>query len=123
MPSGLHLREPPSETPTFAATTVQCDGGRAELEITGALDVDAAAVVDAMVAAHVRAGRRYLRLNVRPVTWIDHAALGVLSRLHRRMLACQGTLILTGVTGRLERVLADADPGLLLLAPTAAERA
>jgi ABC-type transporter Mla MlaB component len=123
MTPDLDVQPSPPATDTFAASTVQCDARRAELEISGVLDVDAAAVLDAMVGAQVRAGRRYLRVNVAPVTRIDSAALGVLSRLHRRLLACRGTLILTGVTGRHERVLAHADPTLLLLPPTAAEPA
>jgi anti-anti-sigma factor len=127
--SSIPARAPISPAPSaptdtdFSLTTVQCDPTRAQVHASGHLDASAAAVLAAVLDGHLRAGRRFLRLNVGAVPKVDSSALEVLSALHRRLLERRGTLIITGVTGAIERVLARADAGLFLLAPTAAERA
>ncbi len=107
----------------FSLTTLQCDPTRAQLRASGRLDARAAAVLAAVLDGHVRAGRRFLRLNIAGVPGVDASGVEVLSSLHRRLLERRGTLIITGVTGPTEQVLARADAGLFLLAPTAADRA
>ena len=103
-------------------TTQRSDRTRAELVVSGHLDRDSSTVLRAVVDGHLRAGRRYLRVDVRGVITFSEHALRVLSELHRTVLDARGTLVLTGVTAQHERLLRTADAGLFLLAPTAAER-
>lgn len=118
------ITDPPTTTTTtrrLSLVTVRHDESSADLALTGRLDAEAAAVLSIAVDGHLRAGRRYLRLNLAAVPAIDRPALDRLAVLHRRLLAARGTLILTGLGARLEHQLSSAQPGLLLLARTAAD--
>jgi anti-anti-sigma regulatory factor len=110
-------------TPTrFTVTTVRCDCSRASLQVVGDLNVDAATILGTVADTHIRTQRRYLRVDLSEVESLNTAALSLLSDIHRRVLACQGTLIFTGVSASLEKTMAKAPAELLLLAPTAAEQ-
>ena len=107
----------------FDVRTTKSDASRANLQVSGHLDADSAALLHQVIDGHLRAGRRYLRLHVGGVRSIDDAALAVIATTHERLLALAGTLILTGVHEAIEPVLRTAAPAspLLLLAVTAAE--
>ena len=108
---------------SFDVRTSKSDASRANLQVSGHLDADSAALLQQVIDGHLRAGRRYLRLHVGGVRSIDGAALAVIATTHERLLASRGTLILTGVRDDIEPVLRAAAPAspLLLLAVTAAE--
>jgi anti-anti-sigma regulatory factor len=115
------VTDPHTDTSRLSLVTVRHDAEFAELGLTGRLDADAAAILAIAIDGHLRAGRRYLRLNLAAAHLIDDAALARIAVLHRRLLALRGTLILTGLTPGLERKLSAAEPDLLLLTRTAAD--
>lgn len=104
-----------------AGVTVNFDATRASLRATGVLDSGTAGALAAAANEHIVARRRFVRLDLSRVTSVDDAAVAVLTKIHSRLLAEGGTLILTGVDSWLEIVLAGADPALLMIAPTAAD--
>lgn len=107
----------------FDVRTVRTDATRATLEISGRLDLRSAPLLAEVIDGHLRAGRRYLRLNVAAMTDLDREGADVLVACHDRLLGVRGTLILTGVGDTVERTLRerDLDDRLFLIAPTAAE--
>jgi anti-anti-sigma regulatory factor len=113
-----------SSIPTggFDVRTSTCDATRANLNVSGDLDADGAAVLEQVIEGHVRAGRRFLRLEMGGVRTVGDAATVVIARAHEQLLASRGTLILTGVERRIEtRLRAAAASPLLLLPATPAE--
>jgi anti-anti-sigma regulatory factor len=105
----------------FDVRTSHCDVTRANLHISGDLDTDGAAVLAQVIDGHVRAGRRFLRVNLGGVRTLGDAAMVVIARAHEQLLAARGTLILTGVGDRIEAALRLAAPGSpLLLLPAMA---
>jgi ABC-type transporter Mla MlaB component len=85
------------------AITLNSDATRASLRAAGALNSDTVAELARAANEHVSAGRRYVRLDLANVTSVDNAAIAALARVHSRLLATRGTLILTGVEAWLER--------------------
>lgn len=113
-----------SSIPTggFDVRTSTCDATRANLDVSGDLDADGAAVLEQVIEGHIRAGRRFLRLHMFGVRTVGDAATVVIARAHEQLLASRGTLILTGVERRIEaRLRAAAESPLLLLPATPAE--
>jgi anti-anti-sigma regulatory factor len=94
---------------------------RAGLRVVGRLDTGTAPVLACVTDGHLRADRRYLRMNVSRVCSVDEEAIDVLHELHRQLLARRGTLIITGVGVSLEAALTRLSGELFLLAPTAAD--
>lgn len=109
--------DPTIPTGGFDVRTSSCDATRANLTVSGDLDDDGAAVLSEVIEGHIRAGRRFLRLHLGGVRGLGDAAMVVIARAHEQLLAGRGTLILTGVSGRIEaalRIAAPASPLLLL---------
>jgi anti-anti-sigma factor len=108
----------------FEVRTTRSDEIRANIQVSGDFGDEAAAVLAEVIDGHVRSGRRYLRLNVGAVRTLSSAAVSVIAAAHERLLGRRGTMILTGVSARLERELRAATPAspLFLLLPTAADR-
>jgi len=96
-------------------TIALCDPRRAWVRIRGALDWLLTAELEAVLTAQLEAGRRYLRLDLTGVTYIDPAAIEVIVRAHHRVLARRGTLVLNGVPEPINRALVAADPDRVLL--------
>jgi anti-sigma B factor antagonist len=84
---------------------VRQDRTRALVRAVGEWDLANAEVLDDLLRTHEKAGRRYVRLDVSSVKFLDCTCLGVLVAAHRRLLAERGTLVLTGVTPRIVRLL------------------
>jgi anti-anti-sigma regulatory factor len=107
----------------FDVRTSSCDATRANLTVSGDLDDDGAAVLGQVIEGHIRAGRRFLRVHLGGIRALGDQATVVIARAHEQLLAARGTLILTGVEGRIEAALRAAAPGspLLLVPATAAE--
>ena len=113
-----------SSIPTggFDVRTSTCDATRANLTVSGDLDADGAAVLEQVIDGHVRAGRRFLRLEMGGLRTVGDAATVVIARAHEQLLASRGTLILTGVERHIEaRLRAAARSPLLLLPATSAD--
>jgi anti-anti-sigma regulatory factor len=105
----------------FSVITEYFDRNRAGLRVVGRLDTGTAPVLACVTDGHLRADRRYLRMNVSRVCSVDEEAIDVLHELHRQLLARRGTLIITGVGVSLEAALTRLSGELFLLAPTAAD--
>jgi anti-anti-sigma regulatory factor len=119
-----HKDHPTTGVERFEVRTTRSDELRANLQVRGLLDSGAAAVLAHVIDGHIRAGRRFLRLDVGDVRSVGESAVAVIAVAHERLLARRGTMILTGVSAGMEAVLRGATPAspLLLVSPTAAER-
>jgi anti-anti-sigma factor len=99
-------------TPRFAGqaslTTVHQDRTRALVRATGEWDLANVDSLAELIDRHQRSGRRFVRLDLSAVTFLDCACLDVLLDAHLRLLADRGTLVLTGVTPRIVRLLSFA---------------
>jgi anti-anti-sigma factor len=89
----------------MSVETVRFDSLRALVKATGEVDLATGAPLWAVLDGHLAAGRRFLRLDVSDVSFMDASALSGLSRLHHEALACRGTLVLTGVRPQVARIL------------------
>lgn len=99
----------------FTVTTTRRDHTSAHIEVHGEPGPAAAEILQAVLDGHIRAGRRYLRVDTGGATTADQATLQVLSDVHHRLLAVRGTLIITAVSRTLARALATVDSSLLVL--------
>ena len=97
--------EPIAASGRGSFTTIREDRSRALVRVVGDWDLANADALAALLDEHDRAGRRFVRLDVSAVTFLDCACLEVLVAAHRRLLAARGTLVLTGVPARLTRLL------------------
>jgi len=106
-----------SDTSTSAhasLTTVRQDRSHALVRAVGEWDLANADVLGELLQEHEKAGRRFVRLDVGAVSFLDCTCLDVLVTAHQRLRAAQGMLLLTDVTPRLMRLLrlARLDPVL-----------
>ena len=85
--------------------TARCDRLRGLIKVSGELDLSTAAPLWAVLKGHVEAGRRFLRLDMSGVTFLDAAALSGITDVHRELLRRRGTLVITGVRPIVSRVL------------------
>jgi anti-anti-sigma factor len=86
-------------------TTIRQDRTRTLVRAEGEWDLANAHVLADALAEHERAGRRFVRLDVSAVTFLDGTCLEVLAAAHVRLLGARGTLVLTGVPARIMRLL------------------
>lgn len=91
--------------PRISVETARCDRLRALIKVTGELDLRTAAPLWAVLQGHVNSGRRFLRLDVSGVTFLDATALTGITTVHRDLLGRRGTLVITGVRTLVARVL------------------
>jgi anti-sigma B factor antagonist len=105
----------------MSVETVRLDQLRALVKARGAVDLTTSAPLWGVLASHLAAGRRFLRLDLSDVTFLDASALTGLTRIHHDALERRGTLVLTGINRRVERVLrlAGLDRVLFLSGPRA----
>jgi len=89
----------------MSVETVRFDRARAVVKVLGELDLHTAAPLWAVLESHLAAGRRFLRLDLSGVTFLDATALTGITAVHRELLARRGTLVITGVRARVSRVL------------------
>lgn len=99
-PAGRRSRES-----SMSVRTVRFDDIRALIKVNGELDLSTAAPLWAVLESHLAAGRRFLRLDLSGVTFLDATALTGITRAHKELLARRGTLVVTGVRSLVGRVL------------------
>jgi anti-sigma B factor antagonist len=99
--------------------TAGYDEWRAAVVLRGEIDVAIAPELAAELRGHLDAGRRVIRVDVRGVEFIDSSAIGELVRASERCRAEHGSLILTGASRRLRRVIALAGLDQVLLLDSA----
>lgn len=100
-------RSSPNAAPDhdLAVTVDSVDGLRCRLSVSGTLDLCTAERLSAELDAQRAAGRRFLRMDLSRVTFIDATALGVIVAAHHLFLADRGTLIITGPSTCVTRLL------------------
>jgi anti-sigma B factor antagonist len=96
---------PPLSDDLVAIETVECDAVRASVKVAGDLDIATAPTLWGLLQAHLAVGRRFLRLDLAGLTFLDAAALSGIVGAHHDALDRRGTLVLTGVSERTARVL------------------
>jgi anti-sigma B factor antagonist len=89
----------------LSVETVGLDQHRAHIRVAGELDLSTSAPLWAVLHSHLAAGRKYLRLDLSGVEFVDAAALGGIAVAHHDALTLRGTLVLTGVHTRIARLL------------------
>jgi anti-anti-sigma factor len=89
----------------MSVKTVRFDDTNALVKVIGELDLSTAAPLWAVLDSHLAAGRRFLRLDLSGVTFLDATALTGITRAHKELLARRGTLVVTGVRSLVGRVL------------------
>ncbi|HEX3336109.1 MAG TPA: STAS domain-containing protein [Jatrophihabitans sp.] len=94
----------PDEGAYMAVETISFDRVRALIKVTGELDVGTSAPLWAVLQGHLAAGRRFLRLDLSGVTFLDASVLGGITRAHQDALGRRGTVVITGVQPAIARV-------------------
>ncbi|WP_375498589.1 STAS domain-containing protein [uncultured Jatrophihabitans sp.] len=94
-----------SRETTLSVETVALDFQGATVQVGGELDLGTAPPLWAVLRSHLLAGRRFLRLDVTSLTFVDASALAGLRAIHDEALAARGTLVVTGVRALVARVL------------------
>lgn len=100
---------PPEDLPLTAdfpsVETVRYDDRRAAVAVHGDLDVSTAAELWSVLQRHLTAGRRYLRVDLSAVKFIDAAAVTAIVEVHHEAMYRRGSLVLVGVTPPVAKVL------------------
>jgi anti-anti-sigma factor len=96
------------------------DSRRCRVRAIGTLDARTAPRLASELDAQRAASRRYARLDLSGVRFIDEGGLGVIVDAHHRFLAERGTLIITGASGCVARLLARTGIGAALFTIDAA---
>jgi anti-anti-sigma factor len=100
-------RPPEDLTDEFLSVETDAfDERRAAVSVHGDLDVSTAAALWSVLQRHLTAGRRYLRVDLSAVKFIDAAAVTAIVEVHHEALYRRGTLVLVGVTAPVAKVLA-----------------
>jgi anti-sigma B factor antagonist len=86
-------------------TVTKSDAMRANVRLAGDLDLASAQVLSAALEHELDSGRRFVRLDLSGLAFLDSAGLKALVDLHWMFLGKRGTLILLGL-GRQARRLA-----------------
>lgn len=105
----------------LTVTVLRSDAVRASLRAVGDLDAVGADVLSAALTQQRELGRRYVRLDLSDLTFLDSAGMRILAAEHAAFLRRRGTLILSGLTPRARGLMAlvGLDRELLLLEPFA----
>jgi anti-anti-sigma factor len=106
---------------SLTVTVLRSDQTRASLRAVGDLDMTGADVLSAALAGQRELGRRFVRLDLTDVTFLDTAGVRALAGEHVAFLRTRGTLIIAGLTARARRLLemVGLDRELLILEPFA----
>ena len=105
----------------LTVTVLRSDTLRASLRAVGELDGVGALALSAALLEQRELGRRYVRLDLSDVGFLDSTGMRVLAAEHTAFLRRRGTLLITGLTARARRLLelVGLDRELLLLEPFA----
>jgi anti-sigma B factor antagonist len=98
--------------------TVSSDQWRAALELRGDLDLAIAPQLRSELEQHLDAGRRVLRVDMGEVSFVDSTVLGELILASEWCRREHGTLILTSVPPRVQRLISLAGLESVLLIDT-----
>lgn len=102
----------------YDLTVVDLDPLRAAICAVGEFDLAARPALVGVLRQQQSAGRRFVRLDLSGVTFLDCTCLGVLVEFHHSLLELHGLLILTGVGTHVARLLTVTDlDSTLFVAP------
>jgi anti-anti-sigma factor len=76
------------------------------VQLRGEMDLSNADLLTAALSTHLGRGRRFVRLDLSDLQFMDCAGLRAIVEAHNRCLAAHGTLILTGAGSQINRILA-----------------
>jgi anti-sigma B factor antagonist len=99
--------------------TTAFDEWRAAVALHGELDIANAAELRAELNRHLDAGRRVIRVDAQGVEFMDSTAIGELIAASERCRLEHGSLILTNVPPRVQRLVTIAGLDRVLLIDTA----
>jgi anti-anti-sigma regulatory factor len=92
---------------TFEVVTASSDVLRANLRLHGTLSARTCPLLRSVLATHIRAGRRYLRVDVGSADVDDPRVLGPLREAHEAMDAVDGMLVFDNADDALAGLLHD----------------
>jgi anti-sigma B factor antagonist len=94
---------PPTHTTTVQTT--MSDLGGAVIALRGEIDAANTPDLHAELERHLSDGRRLIHIDAAAITFIDSAAIGELIISTEKCRRAQGSLILTNVPSRVQRVI------------------
>jgi anti-sigma B factor antagonist len=86
-------------------TITKSDDQEAYLRLAGCLDSASAPLLQACLENQLAIGRRYVRMDLSGLSFVDSAGLSVIADAHEVFLARRGTLVLTRLGPRTWRLL------------------
>lgn len=89
----------------YELTVVDLDPLRAAISAAGEFDIAARDDLAEVLRQQENAHRRFVRLDLSHVTFLDASCLGILVASHHRFLKRHGLLVLTGMDPIVSRVL------------------
>ena len=93
-------------TPNFLWLVSAYSGPEAVITLAGELDLASAPVLHELLLEAASAGAETIKIDVQRLTYVDSAGLGVLVSAHKRLQSNGGSLVISGPTPRVTRVLA-----------------
>lgn len=97
--------DPPATGAVMSVDTLRLDELRAHVRVSGDLELSTGAPLRAVLHGHLAAGRRYLQLDLSSVGFLDASALSGIAEVHHAALKQRGTLLITGVSAHVARLL------------------
>jgi anti-sigma B factor antagonist len=94
-----------ADTRELEIVAVRIGTTQSTVQIQGEVDLATAELLATTLDNELGSGHRFVRLDLSRVQFIDCAGLRVLADAHNRFLAARGTLVLTGLSPRLARLL------------------
>lgn len=104
--AGLSVVGAVAGTEPLVISVVGEGADRGSLRVSGELDLASAATLADALTAQLRAGRRFVRLDLSGLTFCDCSGLGVFVHAHHAFLDVRGALILTAARRAITRLLA-----------------
>ena len=86
-------------------TVTKSDDLRANVRLAGDLDLASARLLIAALEHELDCGRRYLRLDLSGLSFLDSAGVAALVDVHWAFLERRGTVIIIGIRPRARRLL------------------
>jgi anti-anti-sigma factor len=90
----------------FSVVGLTYSGPEAVITLAGELDLASAPVLHELLLEAASAGAETIKIDVQRLTYVDSAGLGVLVSAHKRLQSNGGSLVISGPTPRVARVLA-----------------
>ena len=91
---------------SFEVTLLQTDATRAVVALQGEMDLANAGLLVGVLGNQLESGRRYVRLDVSGLDFVDACGLSAILEAHNAFLAAHGNLVLTGIGPRMARLIA-----------------